>query len=1129
MPPTMETKKLTPELKRQVASLKRRPRGPAPPPPPPGPKTMTLGRIRQVNDVAVKGCGFTTSATEGDSGRLVSEETATKPRSVSETLPPVEKIEVRGTASPTPPPRHRPTRKAPSRPAPSTPQGKEKTRTGDSRTQVEIKAETKRTSGSLHGSPRRPPPTVPSSALPAVPLAQVETADISNGDSGEPELLKQEKDQPKILGEDEGESGIDVLQSKTHTTREEVRELENDESLQQTLTSSKPPSTPPKPKAQQQQKRSPGQSPSGRRRDAATVICKDTEDGGKELIIKPSPHSKRKLSGPLVFKMPPPPLSPPNKSKPKKPSTLAKSEGGVLKKKDVGASVAAAVESADNKMDTESADSSLVESSSDTPSKFDSSTMDSLQKPLSDTLVSNEFTNLDELLGDSHQEIATTDFSIEENLEPIDECNGLEWNESGLPNTDSRIPYQDPELELVTDIYHYGYDDSENAAAALNFNSNNNNNNNGLGADYRDLPPPVLPPEGGDSDEWERESNRTGELNFDTSSSSAAVLSRTSLGDEVVALEEEVMPGGVVLLNIKHMKDDAPVLPEELAVKQDDQEGWTSQTGTLGKEEKLVPALIPRDPSFGSQLNELDDVVSSLAELAAEVPVLAPPPSSPPLPPPPPPPPPSQPYLVTTSTPTHTKEECRATSPEPPPIPLSLPPPLTPSDEDDNDDEFPPPPLVTSEPPSLTPSPPSSPATERQEDEEYAENELLKRLKQRPLKSSSAWRRRRGSKDQEIQETAEDRETELLEKLKQRQLKYRQKPRERHKGSDTSLSSSSEQISKPTPAQQGDVGSNSIPSQQPGMGTGSGTGTTGGDNVQFQLQFLQQQVMQQQMLQLQQQFQQLHSYALQQGVSMPTNMMIPGGMNQQAAAFMTTPMGVATSTGLPQQVMVQTSGGQVLVPTSGSMPQTMHGQGVMPNPHTVPMMPQGQVTQHSNISMHGQGFAPNSTLPTQQQQVVYRQGFPQTQPALAPPRMSTSVTANSASATLQRHPDNSNTLTTGAGVQDTVSGCGDVSITVSSCPDVGDTSKSSRETHQTRGGNTGSVVTPARIGSKKRSEDVRAFVLGPLEEQFDSLMDQVRDANPSEVLKRVSIYIYIYYDLYNGIVCNDYQHVSCLT
>ena len=1114
MTPTMEIKTLTPDLKRQAASMKRRPKGPAPPPPPSGPNTMTLGRIRQVSDVTVKVRGYTVNATEGESGRPVSDETITKPRSVSEALPPVEKVEVRGTASPTPPPRHRPTRRAPSRPAPSTPQGKEKTRMDNGKTQAETKTtketETKRMSGSSQGSPRRPPPTVP----PTIPPAPAETAAVANGDSSsEPDILKQEKYQPKILGEDDRENGVDVLQSKTRTTREVVCKLEKDE---QTFTSSKPPSTPPKPKAlpqqqqqQQQQKRSPGQSPSGRRRDAATVICKDTKDGGKELIITPSPHSKRKLAGPLVFKMPPPPISPPNKSKPKKPSTLARSEEDVLKKKDdvgadVGASAAAAVESvADNKMDIESADSSLGESSSDTPSKFDSSARDSPQKPLSDTLVSNEFTNLDELLGNSHQEIVTTDFSIEENLEPIDEYNGLEWNESGLPNADSRVPYQDPELELVTDIYHHGYDDSENAAAALNFSSNNNNN--GLGADnvidYRGLPPPVLPSEGSDSDEWERESNRTGELNFDTSSSSATELSRTVLGDEVVALEEEAGPGGVVLLTIKHIKDDEPVLREEQAVKQENQEGWTSQTGTAasGKEEKLVPALIPRDPSIGTQLNELDDVVSSLAELAAEVPVMAPlPPLSPP---PPPPPPPSQAQPVTTSTPTNTKLERRTTSPEPPPIPLSLPPPLTPSDEDD-DDEFPlgpPPPLMTSEPPSLTPSPPSSPATEskieRQEDEEYAENELLKRLKQRPLKPSS-WRRRRGSKDQE---TAEDGESELLEKLKQRQLKYRQKPRERHKDSDTSPT---ERVSKPIPTQQGDLGSSSVPPQQPGMGTGSGTGTMGGDNVQLQLQFLQQQVLQQQMLQLQQQFQQLHNYALQQGVSMPTNVMLPGGMSQQAAAFMTTPMGVPTSTGLPQQVMLQTSAGQVIIPASGSVPQMVHGQGVMPNAHTVPMLPQGQVALLSNVSTHGQGFAPNASLP--QQQVVYGQGIPQTQSAQVPPLMSTSVTADSAvSIAPQRHLDDSNTLTGGAGIQDTVSSCSEVQSTFSSRPDVGDTSKSSAGTHQDRG-TTDLLVTPARMSSKKRSEDVRALVLGPLEEQFDSLMDQVRDANPSEVLKKVS-------------------------
>ena len=51
---------------------------------------------------------------------------------------------------------------------------------------------------------------------------------------------------------------------------------------------------------------------------------------------------------------------------------------------------------------------------------------------------------------------------------------------------------------------------------------------------------------------------------------------------------------------------------------------------------------------------------------------------------------------------------------------------------------------------------------------------------------------------------------------------------------------------------------------------------------------------------------------------------------------------------------------------------------------------------------------------------------------------------------------------------------------------------------------TGMTATPATmLRQKRRSEDVRALVLGPLEDQFDSLMDQVRDADPTAVLKKV--------------------------
>ena len=1057
---SISVKPVIPDLKQKHASLKRRPRGPAPPPPPPGSKTMTLGRIRD-GDVIVKSRGFTLNGMEVESGRLTTDEVVTKPRSVSEALPP-ERVTAYPSQVGT---RPRPSRKAPSRPAPSTPQGQEKARIDEGKSQADQKSEveTKRRSGSLSGSPRRPPPTVPKNVSPVIPPAHNAAA----ADDSSPASLK-EYDGNLSRGSNESSSGKDEEASPSATTPN--------------LPTSKPPSTPPKPASPRQPypRQSPGESPSGRRRDAATVICKDTEDGGKELIVKPSPNSKRKLAGPLIFKMPPPPSTPPNKSKTKKPPKLAKPERFLGKKEDTGSAAAAVNAENNKKIDSESADSSFGESISDT------SGLEKVCSPksLNDTLVSNEFTNLDELLSDSQQDIVTTDFSIEENLEPVDECGEeLEWNDSGL--ADSGIPCHDPELETMTDLHCQANSLSDNAAAALNINSNNNNNN--LGADdvfdYRDLPPPVdvpPPPPGDESDEWERDSNRTGELNFDSSSSDEEVLKhRDDDGD--IALDEEEGPGGVVLLNVKKVEDDVPVLPEE--DKQDEQTRETGLTASnIEGTTHLVPASIPRDPSIGAQLSELDDVVSTLAELAAEVPVEAPP--SPPPPPPPSLPASSHPGPLTSSTPTHKKEEHRRLSPEPPPIPQTLPPPLTPSDDDDDDFPLgPPPPLVTSEPPSLTPSPPSSPVTDRraadtreeEEDEDgddMANNEVLNRLKQRRIKPSSTWRRKRGSRDNSADDGGEN---ELLEKLKERQAKYKSKAKVRREETTEPVSASDTSSIQ---------SSSSIPGSASGMGTGSG-----GDNVQIQLQFLQQQVLQQQMLQLQQQFQQMQNYALQQGVSMPANLMMPGGaMLSQQSGFVTTPMAPPTGTGA-QQVVMQTSAGPVLVPAA-SVPQMVPGQlpGVVTHPQ-VPVMPQGQLPQPS---LQGQAIPPNITMPPsqpQQQQVVYGQGGGSQLPLPAqPPLMSTSVTTSDKTTAPASRPGNQDTLT--GGPDPLVSQPGD-----------GGTCKSSVET---RPGTDSSLVTPSRLGNKRRSEDVRALVLGPLEEQFDSLMDQVRDANPTAVLKKVS-------------------------
>ena len=143
----------------------------------------------------------------------------------------------------------------------------------------------------------------------------------------------------------------------------------------------------------------------------------------------------------------------------------------------------------------------------------------------------------------------------------------------------------------------------------------------------------------------------------------------------------------------------------------------------------------------------------------------------------------------------------------------------------------------------------------------------------------------------------------------------------------------------------------------------------------------------------------------------------------------------------------------------------------MPNPQAVQMMQQqGQITQLPNASTHGQGFAPNTTVPVQS----YSQGVPPTQPQPPqPPLTSTSISDR---------------------------------VTLPDGPNSQDTSNSSGQSQGSSGqtkGNSTPVVTPSKVNHRKRSEDVRTYVLGPLEEQFDTLMDQVRDADPTTVLKKV--------------------------
>ena len=118
----------------------------------------------------------------------------------------------------------------------------------------------------------------------------------SSDDDRDTDTVKTEDNDVNTSGEVEEESG-NRLPHEAALGKVMEEEDRDEEHLQQ--TSSKPPSTPPKPRGQQQQRWSPGQSPSGgRRKEAATVICKDTEDGGEGVDCEAFPPLQTEICWP---------------------------------------------------------------------------------------------------------------------------------------------------------------------------------------------------------------------------------------------------------------------------------------------------------------------------------------------------------------------------------------------------------------------------------------------------------------------------------------------------------------------------------------------------------------------------------------------------------------------------------------------------------------------------------------------------------------------------------------------------------------------------------------------------------------------------------------------------------------
>ncbi len=264
-----------------------------------------------------------------------------------------------------------------------------------------------------------------------------------------------------------------------------------------------------------------------------------------------------------------------------------------------------------------------------------------------------------------------------------------------------------------------------------------------------------------------------------------------------------------------------------------------------------------------------------------------------------------------------------------------------------------------------------------------------------------------------------------------------------------------------------------VPAPVPNIGTGSipiGSGmggvqgvSSGGPDVQLQLQMLQQQMLQQQMMQMQQQFQQLQSMM----VTNPTpaaSLLLQQQMQQMQAMQQPTP-----NTGM----MMMAAPPQTFTTPSSYNPASLGPAQMMMLPHQNPL---GMTNQ------------PQMTTSIQSQPMLQQMAAMQ-HPTFAPPVSQTMLLVPSPSppAILLSQ--------------------------VPSPPPLHDQENSVEHT-----------PNPAKSLSRRPSEaDVRMKALGTTTDKFDNLMDEVRDTNPFEILKKVCV---------NRITLDTYSlyciHVRCI-
>ena len=749
-------------------------------------------------------------------------------------------------------------------------------------------------------------------------------------------------------------------------------------------------------------------SPSNTRRpDAATAIVDEKKDGRKVLIVKPSPHSERKPSVPaaLVFNLPPPP--PLELDEEENPATRteevaetsednAEQENTEQKLTECSSSVNKEAEGGNQKKVTKIqaklSDEGIVvddkpPSLSDEPSTDSRDTgesklpMSPAQSNLDETILSNEYTNLDDDCSSSEEQ--TTDFSCEDNLDPIEDSTRTKPDcAEGKPEDRGSEAGEDVEEGSDTSS-EGGYD----IAGQERNGSSADDSDSVCGYDVADaspqhrsglsLPPPM--PEVTINGNTNNSNNQEWTVVADIPPPSKFVPPPPEQMSDPEDVEGEG-GDGVVLLSVVTHREDVPIIPEQMEDAMNSSEGGheKSEGGEReGGELEELPA--ENKDSIGTKLNELDDMVISLQKLITETTGTPPPSPPPPRPPPPcPPPPPSLPLVTSTE--------------------------LLKSDA---------PPKQKSPIPTKPKPPPTTRKPMKQADPDAAQEELFAKLKERQLK-----------------------------------LKAQVEVESMTSGHD----------SIPRHSMNPNPSSEPHPSTEPHPKVS--LTQPSGDLVQMQLQYLQQQVLQQQMMQLQQQFQQMQHMALQQNVGV---MMPPS--NQPYLQQTPVPNPALFGVHHPQAVLPQPSIQHPAmvgptaqpVPVTGFVPPSVHPQALVQQPTSLfqqPQFPQGVVATHMvppHVPPAAYSTAPTSLAPT---------NTPPDPTLLTPPPP----------------------------------------------PTTSPPSSSPGEITPNQSGQSSGKQSPKR---KPSHQDIRSTVLGEMEDQFDSLMEEVRDADPNEVLKKVCLSQYV--------------------